>query len=284
MPNSDQRLSILQFTDLHLIADPNADYKGFNSQKDFDAVLATAQSNLELWPPDAIVLTGDLVQDDSQAAYERLAAQAASWQVPVFCLPGNHDVTEFFTEILPSATVSIAGGHTLPQRSGNNQYSNKQSSQWRIIMLDTTQANNVAGHIRTDELARLEQELIEHCDKAVLICMHHPAVDIGSAWLDEIGLRNAKAFWTIIKRQQDQYNHIQGVLCGHIHQALDTQKHGIPVMGSPSTSRQFKPQAEQFAVHDIQPGFRQLILRHQNGQATLSSEVIRVDSSSTTCA
>lgn len=253
-------LTLIQLTDLHLIADPDADYKGFNSQRGLDAVMTHAQQQ-PIWPPDGILLTGDLVQDDSHSAYQRLAEQAESWNVPVYCLPGNHDVPQYFQTLLPSAQVSIDGTHRL-----------KHDIQ--LIMLNSTQMNAVSGQLPKHELQRLQRHLYQHPQTPTIIALHHPPVATGSRWMDAIGLHNAAEFWQCIAEYQQ--GQIAAVVCGHIHQALDTtftltdnQKTAIRVLGCPSTGRQFLPQADEFTVDTQPPGYRLLQLS-ADGQLTTS--------------
>jgi Icc protein len=41
------------------------------------------------WRADLVVVTGDLIQDDSAAAYEHFCQLLAALQLPVYCVPGT---------------------------------------------------------------------------------------------------------------------------------------------------------------------------------------------------
>ena len=64
-------LWVLQVTDMHLYDDPQGTLLGVNTQDSFKQVLWDAINNKQR-KPDLIVLTGDLVHDNSEAAYRRL--------------------------------------------------------------------------------------------------------------------------------------------------------------------------------------------------------------------
>ena len=60
--------TVFQFTDSHLSEDPTACLRGVNTTDSLKAVAALANS---FAAPDAIVATGDLSQDGSEASYWR---------------------------------------------------------------------------------------------------------------------------------------------------------------------------------------------------------------------
>lgn len=66
--NSSETLKLLHITDLHLYADPAAEIYGVQTDVSFRAVLESALSD-DQWQPDAVLITGDLVEDCSRAGY-----------------------------------------------------------------------------------------------------------------------------------------------------------------------------------------------------------------------
>ena len=63
------------------------------------------------------------------------------------------------------------------------------------------------------------------------------------------------------------------VLCGHVHQDSCNEWRGIQFLSTPSTSVQFKPFSEDFALDELSPGYRVLYLK-DNGE--FKTEVVRV--------
>ena len=89
-PRDDGRpLRLLQLTDTHLFADPGGILYGVNTRNSLTAVIAAIKRAGER--PDAILVTGDLSQDESTTSYQILRDMLAQLEAPVFVLPGNHD-------------------------------------------------------------------------------------------------------------------------------------------------------------------------------------------------
>ena len=94
---------VLQLTDTHLYANPVGTLLGVNTLDSFQRVIAHFRDHH--WPLDLLLATGDLVHDASPEGYALMADILSSFQVPVFCLPGNRDVPQAMREHLrPTAS------------------------------------------------------------------------------------------------------------------------------------------------------------------------------------
>ena len=237
-------LRLLQFTDLHLRDSPAGRVRGVATAATFARCLAHAAGALP--PADALLLTGDLVQDDA-GGYRLLAAALASSPVPVLCLPGNHDLSRDMAASLPAPPFD---------RSPALRF-----GAWTILQLDSTVAGATHGKLGRNGLERLAILLAEHADSHVLICLHHQPVPIGSVWLDAVGLRDGAALVDLAR----QSGAVRGILWGHVHQAFDEERDGLRLMGTPSTCFQFSPGLAGFAIDKRPPGYRWLEL-HADGQ------------------
>ncbi len=207
---------------------------------------------LDEHPPDAIVATGDLVQDETRAGYERFHSVLAPFNKPVLCIPGNHDAPNIMSGVLGTAPFQVNGSY--------------QADGWSVIMLSSFTHGDDAGHLSQSELERLRDTLREFSALHTLICLHHQPVPMGSRWLDGVALRNPNDLFNIV----DAAPQIRGVLWGHVHQASDRYRNGLRLMSSPSTCSQFRPNSDGFALDARPPGFRWLDL-HPDG--TIDSEV-----------
>ncbi|MES9820462.1 MAG: 3',5'-cyclic-AMP phosphodiesterase [Candidatus Thiodiazotropha sp.] len=236
-----ESLNLLQLTDSHLYADPSRCLLGINTLETFDHVLAQALQ--ETGDPDFILATGDLVHDASDSGYKRLLGRLQLTEIPTYCLPGNHDIPGKMKQILNQDNV-----HCIPS---------VQAKGWSLIFLDSTIANSDGGRIDENQLELLEVLLRAHADKHTMICLHHHPVPVGSRWMDTMVLENPDAFFKLIEANPQ----VQAVLCGHIHQAFDTEYRGVRLMGSPSTCVQFIPRVDDFAIDAIPPGYRWLSLQ-----------------------
>src|SRR3954467_6458554 len=82
-------LQLVQITDPHVFGDPAARLRGVASLPALQATLGLASADLAA--SDAVLLTGDLVQDDP-AGYAHIRAAFAPLGRPVLTIAGNHDV------------------------------------------------------------------------------------------------------------------------------------------------------------------------------------------------
>ena len=97
--------------------------------------------------------------------------------------------------------------------------------------------------------------------------MHHQPLNMGSAWLDGVGLRDSQEFLSVL----DASTNVRGVLWGHVHQASDRARGDVRFLSAPSTCSQFLPSSDFFAIDNRPPGMRWLTL-HPNGR--MDTEVV----------
>jgi len=94
--------------------------------------------------------------------------------------------------------------------------------------------------------------------------MHHQPIDVGSQFIDELGLENKKVFWDIISRHQN----IRGVIFGHVHQEYDEKFKGIRLISVPSTSMQFTPFSHELDYNSDIHGYRTITLNPDGSVST----------------
>ncbi len=251
MTRKDSSVTILQITDTHLHAAADSRMRGVTTYATFLAVLERAQRDPR-WPVDAILATGDIVQDESRAGYERFRAALEPLGVPVYSIPGNHDDPKLMCEILASGSFQLGG--------------ELRHGAWSIVLLSTFLAGEDAGGLGPARLQGLRQALAAHSGQHLLVAMHHHPLPMGSTWLDGVALRDAQVFWDII----DANPSVRGVVCGHVHQAADRMRKGVRFLSTPSTCAQFLPGSEFFALDDRPAGMRWIQL-HADGR--IESEV-----------
>ena len=224
MPSHNNKRSpvLLQLTDSHLHSAQDAEMHGVNTLETFRSVLEHARNHSH-WPPDAIVVTGDIVEDETRAGYERFRETLEAFALPVLCIPGNHDDPALMNEILTTPPFQLCGDVKL--------------GEWRVVLLSTFQQGKVEGRLGKERLARLDELLSRNPDEHVLICMHHQPLPAGSAWLDRYGLTDTQDFLETI----DRHDQVRTVLWGHVHQASDRQRNNVRFLSTPSTCFQFMP-------------------------------------------
>jgi len=245
---------LLQLSDTHIFASRDEVREGVNTYECFVRTLNHALANSA---PDVVLLTGDLAEDYSRDAYETIRDLVVGIGHPVYCLPGNHDHLGRMVERLSEPPFHFLETIRL--------------GPWVLPLLSTWDGDRGGGRLGEEELARLQTELQATDADHALVCMHHCPIDVGSAWLDAVGLDDGADLLGLVRR----YPRVRGVLCGHIHQELDTTVGGVRLIGTPSTCYQFKPGSERFTLDDKPPGYR-IVRLFPDGH--IETRVGRVDS------
>jgi Icc protein len=251
-------LSILQLSDLHLLAKPEDKIVGINTDYYFQACLEQA---VRMRSPrfDLILLTGDLAQEPCVASYQRILNRLDMYQTPCICLPGNHDDFELMQQIL----MNSQWGSCQKQAILNN---------WLLICLNSQIPGKEGGYLSMDELQFLEDSLAKNPDYHALIAIHHHCLATLSRWMDTMIIENNQALWAIVNK----YPQVKAITTGHIHQVMDIKAGHVRVLGTPSTCYQFTPESSEFSIDNMAPGYR-IIELYADGR--IETEVIRLDES-----
>ncbi len=253
-PNRTDVVRLIQLTDSHIFANKEDCLLGLNTRESFEAICERIA--LEEWRPDVMLATGDLSQDATVESYEYLAKSFKAMDIPTFWIPGNHDNPVTMAKCLTNNKVFAAKQILL--------------GQWQIILLDSSVKGKVHGFLAEDQLSFLEKCLKANPNKHCLISLHHQPLDIGSKWLDQIGLRNKDEFTAMIKNHPQ----VKAVIWGHIHQETEQMIDGVLWIATPSTCVQFTPKSQNFSAGTEAPGYRYLNL-YPDGK--IDSVVHRVD-------
>ena len=207
------------------------------------------------WNADRVVMTGDVIQDDTAEAYQRFRDLLLPLNLRVHCVPGNHDIRDLMRAVCCRPPFSYCAY--------------EEFRDWLIVGIDSCIRGHAGGEVSADELDRLSDIVSRSPAKHVMVCLHHPPVPVGSKWLDSVGLRNGGE---VLDRLRS-LNRVRLATFGHIHQEYDVEHEGIRIVGTPSTCRQFKPGSEEFAVDDNPPAYRRFAL---NADGSVDTEVIWV--------
>lgn len=247
-------LLLVQLTDLHLYREADGRLLGQPTRRTLALVLARLQQRH--WPPDAILLTGDLVHDESAEGYQSLRRCLDPLGVPYHCLPGNHDRPDLMAAWLDAD--SAAGLRCLAY------------DPWDLILLDSTIAGVDGGHLPAARLARLREHLQNHPERPVLVALHHQPIPVGSRWIDSMMVDNGADLMALAARHAN----LRAILWGHVHQAFAAQQGSTLLLATPSTCVQFLPASSAFALDSLTPGYRWLEL-YPDGR--ISTGVERID-------
>ena len=271
MTNHAACISILQLSDLHILAAPEDKMLGINTEHYFHACLELAvrpgsrqavagnlpRSSFEKGEAggDLILLTGDLAQDPCYASYRRILTSLEAYQIPCICLPGNHDDYELMQQVFNTDRINCRKQVLLDN--------------WQLISLNSQIPGEPGGRLSDEELAFLENCLTVNPDRHALIAVHHHCLETKSPWMDTMIIENSRELLAIAGK----YSQVKAITTGHIHQVMDIKTASFRVLGAPSTCFQFTPETSEFSVNDTAPGYR-LIELYADGR--IESEVIRL--------
>jgi Icc protein len=215
-----KKFTLAQISDSHLFADPNGMHHQTNVYQNLLKVLLAIKAQPMI---DAMVFTGDLTQDHSEASYQLFvqAFDTCKITMPVYYLAGNHDDVTLLNRYLSQAPFC--------------QDKVIESDDWQVLLLESKSATP-AGIFNSAQADTIAASIDKN--KSQLALMHHHAVDVGY-FIDRHGLENKAELQQFLT----QVPSIKALGCGHVHQALT-----LPVVLSdrtlnlytcPATSIQF---------------------------------------------
>lgn len=235
-------VSVLQLTDLHLYAREGERLLGVDTARSFEAIVQTVvQQN---FPYDLVIITGDISQDYSAASYTRFSQLIRPLQARIFFLPGNHDDGPLMYRMLGDYGISTER-HVI---CGN----------WQFVFLNSEVYGVPHGWLCQEEQQFLQECVYQNPELHTVVCVHHMPLLCNSAWLDSQTMHNHEEFNACLTRLNFN-NRIKLVMTGHIHQEFDRMYSNIRYIASPSTSIQFQPNSQTFALDYIGPGYRTFV-------------------------
>ena len=189
--------------------------------------------------PDAVLMSGDLADNATDAEYETVRELLAQIGAPVYVLPGNHDDRD-----------TLRRNFDVPGAMGTPVQYSVDLGPLRLVVLDSTRPGEVPGELDADRLSWFDAELAREPDQVTLLALHHPPVSTGIEAWDELGLAAAhrRALGEVLRRHPQ----VRRVVAGHLHRTMTGELSGCPVLTVPSTYVQtrlsFNPAEIEFAV------------------------------------
>lgn len=229
--NHTDALKFVHVTDTHLLDQAEDTFHSLNTKKSLETVLSHSQAR---YPDiDFLLFTGDISQTGSEQSYTLFKSVIQEYDLPIYCIPGNHDTPKLLQNIIPNC----------PDSSINTI----QLGAFSLVLLNSWVEDKHHGMVTQRCLQQLDEHLKNSEDKFNIIAIHHPPVSINSSWLDQIGLQNQTDFLQVI----NQFPHNALLLFGHVHQEIDQQLDKLRLLATPSTCHQFK--ANSKTMHCIAP-------------------------------
>lgn len=219
--------TLLQISDLHIREPGRLAYGRVETAKylklTIESILALRQ------PPDAVVITGDLVDFGRAAEYRHLKSLLAPLKMPVYLMPGNHDDRASLRAGFPEHAYLPSG-----EAADFMQYS-VPVGDLRLITLDTVVPRASHGELCERRLDWLDSELERWRGQPVVIAMHHPPFVTMVGHMDKAGLlAGTEELEAIVRRHPN----IERIICGHLHRAIDVRFGGTLVSTTPAPAHQ----------------------------------------------
>ena len=211
-------MTLVQLSDLHLRA-------GEDGHGPAERLRRVVQRVAELQPrPAAMLLSGDLADEPSPAAYEQVRQLLAPLALPIHAIPGNHDSRD------------LLRAHFSPEDAPANApvHFAVRCGPLRLVGCDTTLAGSDGGAMGEDERDWLQQALSQEPETPTLLAMHHPPVVTGIRLMDEIALDAGDR--VALEALLCSHPQVQAITCGHVHTTMTTSFAGRPLLICPSTN------------------------------------------------
>lgn len=216
---------LAQITDLHIKRPGALAYR----RVDTAACLRRCVARLNaLEPrPDAVLVTGDLVDLGTEDEYRHLAQLLAPLETPVYLMVGNHDDR--------AALRAVFDAPYLRDDVAFVQYA-VDIGQVRVIALDSQVPGESAGTLCDARFDWLVKQLDAARGRPVIVALHHPPFSTGIGHMDDIGLdADASAR---LARLIARHPNVERVLCGHLHRTIHARFAGTIASTAPSTAHQ----------------------------------------------
>ena len=244
---------LAQISDLHIKQPGALAYRRVDTAASLARTIA--RLNALVPRPDAIVMTGDLVDRGDADEYRHLKTLLAPLEIPYFLMIGNHDAREALREVFPERAELRAGGEFV-------QYT-VDIGDVRLIALDSMQPGQSAGTLCAERLAWLAAQLDAARTRPVIVALHHPPFDCGIGHMDAIRLdvQASQAMGALIA----QHPNVERVICGHVHRPMFVRFGGTIASAVPAPAHQvtlnlvadapstFTLEPPAFALHRYDP-------------------------------
>ena len=205
-------LKFVVMSDLHLVP-PGGVSKGLDPAARLRSAVESLNTNHG--DADFCILAGDLADRGEPEAYALLADILGEARVPLYVTLGNHDDRRVYKDAYPGAVLDENGfaQHAIDAKG------------YRVIVLDSSEPEIVAGVLCDTRLAWLRTRLAEAMDRPVIVVLHHHTNPL-STNVDRIRLEEPEKLVAALKTHPD----IRQVIAGHVHCVTTAIWHGLPFM------------------------------------------------------
>ena len=194
--------TILQISDTHLRSAPHTP-----ADNDPDASLLATIEAVHDVHADLVVLTGDLADDGSLEAIERLRTVVDGLSSSLLAVAGNHDDVDNVRTVFGNLDTVEVG-------------------RWRVMGVETIVPGQDHGSIDVEQLcARLDRL----DDRPTLLALHHPPRSPSTNPMFQ--LIGAESMLAALRDRP----HVRAIVSGHLHEVFDCNDGDLALYGAPSS-------------------------------------------------
>ena len=236
-----------QLTDLHVVTpDTDAELHVDNVARVRAAVRSVVAESPAL---DAVLLTGDLVNDARPGEYRVLAELLVPIEAPLLAIPGNHDDRDHVRATFPHLDwVDAVHASWVHAVRGV-----------RVVGLDSTRPGHPGAEVDDERASWLEGVLARPHDGPTVLAMHHPPFETGIAWMDEAGFVGRDRLREVVAAAP-----VDRIACGHLHRPIASTFAGV--------AAQVGVSPVQHVALDLDPGAGVSLVRDPAGYQVLRIE------------
>ena len=245
---------ILQLTDLHVFKDPEVRLKGIPTRELLEDVVRHIGESGQTF--DHVVVTGDHTHDELPESYQMVRRILHPWLDRLWQVPGNHDDRSVLRSVFGDRVSGVGQDRITFSFS---------AGRWLCLGVDTHVPGAVPGRIESDQIEWIRQQIRWTNPDRVALFMHHPPVDVGSLWMDPIGLSGKE----LLHKLFDAERRIQLVCCGHVHHEFSSEVSNAKIFTTPATGLQFSPAGNQPTFVAAPPGYRVIELTDEGFSTTV---------------
>ena len=241
---------MIQITDTHLFADKTQQLQGHCTYQNLSDTIDYLLSSEE--PPNFVLLTGDISQDESSESYRLARAQLERLNVPVSWIHGNHD-DEIKVKPIFDASPFL------------KQLTHLPTPFWDFIAINTCRRGTDEGYLEESELAQFWQRasIAKRNNKNIVVVMHHHPHPVSTPLVDACMLKRAGKFLTQLKEHPE----IKLMICGHVHGDYQIPYDKLMIEACPATSFQWQKGTSTLSTEN-KKGFKYFAFHANTYQAS----------------
>jgi len=227
---------LVQITDTHIVERGTLLYGQADTARHLGETVS--EINAMRPQPDAVLITGDLVEHPGPATYSHFRDLIEPLQMPTYLMPGNHDDPDIMWGYFRDSLM-------FPAKPPHYQYV-IDDFPFRILMLNSHYDNSELPFFGERRQRWLDEQL-SSSDKPTLIAIHHPPFRTGIGFIDMVGQDWYWEMGEIVARHPQ----VLKIICGHGHIDLLGRLGSVPVQMVGSIAHQLIADR----VVDVAPAF-----------------------------